>query len=91
MTKGDRWRELFQSKGWIKDDVVTGGEDFKISMVIAGCCDSPDRCYKRIDSAMLLPGLDILCYEEPKGTVFFQWDDLVQVRLEPSSGKKGWL
>jgi hypothetical protein len=44
-----------------------------------------------IDSALILSEFDILCFETRTGTVFFQWDDILQVRVEIESKKRGWL
>ena len=91
MTKEAKWRRLFESKGWINDDVIRCKDEGKLRITIAGCGSSPEHHSVITDSAMVLPELDMLCYEDKRGTVFFLWEDIVQVRLEPSAKSKGWL
>ncbi len=90
-TKGEKWRHLFEAKGWLNADVVRAREGDKLDITIRGCCGSPDRSSVTIDSALIMPELDMLCYEDTKGTVFFDWEDIIQVRLAPAAKKKGWL
>ena len=90
MTRGEKWIRLFTDKGWLVDDVISGGEKEKLKISIRSC-EGEGRKATVIDSALVMKDYDILCYESSGGTVFFQWDDIVQVRLEEDSGKKGWL
>jgi hypothetical protein len=89
MTRGEKWKEFFASKGWIKDDVICGGESEVLRISIRGGRDPDDRVDSVCDSALILHGGDILCHESRNGTIFFQWDDIVRVKLEDK--KKGWL
>jgi len=90
MTKGEKWKRFFEHRGWINDDVISGkkGEKVIISVCPGG---GPDRKTETIDSALILKDFDILCYETRTGTVFFQWDDITQVKLEEAGKKRGWL
>ncbi|MBU8934150.1 MAG: hypothetical protein KOO62_09095 [candidate division Zixibacteria bacterium] len=91
MTKGEKWRKLFESKGWLNENVIRGQDNDSLDITIRGCCGSPERNTVTIDSALIMPELDMLCYEDGKGTVYFNWEDIVQVRQMPASKKKGWL
>lgn len=91
MAKGEKWKRFFEHKGWINNDVISGGEGEKLAIAIRQ--DGVDRGMKEaaIDSALILGEFDILCFETRTGTVFFQWDDILQVRVEIESKKRGWL
>jgi hypothetical protein len=91
MSKGERWVKFFTDKGWLKNNVIAAGEGEELQIFINMGDLSTDRRNKAIDSAMILEGGDILCYEGPSGSVFFQWDDIIQVKVEKAGGKKGWL
>jgi len=91
MTKGEKWKRLFETKGWINENVVRGNEKFSLNIIIAGSCDSPDRGSVCTDSALIMPELDLLCFEDRQGSVFFDWEDILQVRMVPASKRKGWL
>ena len=43
------------------------------------------------DSALVMNELDLLCFEDKSGTVFFDWEDIIQVKLVPAGSHKGWL
>ncbi len=91
MTKGEKWRRLFETKGWLNDDVIRGQGEDRLEITIRGCCGSPERNSVTIDSALIEAELDMLCFEDSKGTVFFDWEDIIQVRLAPAAKEKGWL
>ena len=90
-SKAEKWKRLFESKGWLVNDVVAGREGHKLRITIAGCCDSPERSSMTVDTALVIPELDLLCFDDAGGTVFFDWEDIVQVRLVPPRKRKGWL
>lgn len=91
MTKGDKWKQLFINKGWLKDDVINGGEGETLRIAIP----KPDGRVVgeliTIDSALHMPEEDLLCYEDGPSSVIFQWDDIVQVRIEHGGKKRKWL
>jgi hypothetical protein len=91
MSKGDKWKRLFINKGWLKDDVINGGEGETLRIAIP----KPDGRVVgeliTIDSALHMPDEDVLCYEDGPSSVIFQWDDIVQVRIEHGGKKKKWL
>lgn len=91
MTKGEKWKAFFEHKGWIADDVISGGDGEKIIISICQGSLTINQKEAAIESALILKDLDILCYETRTGTVFFQWDDIVQVKLEVDGKKRGWL
>jgi hypothetical protein len=91
VTKGEKWKRFFEHKGWIADDVISGGKGRKLIISICQGGTSGDRKDEKIESALILKDLDILCYETRTGTVFFQWDDITQVKLEVEGKKRGWL
>jgi hypothetical protein len=91
MTKGERWKSFFEHKGWIKNDVISGGEGEKLNISICPCRSAPDSMEAMIDSALILKDFDLLCHETRTGTVYFQWDDIVQVKVEIEAKKRGWL
>ncbi len=90
MTRGDRWKKFFQEKGWIDDDVIRGQDGAKLAVSV-GRCDPEGRGSCTYETGIYLKDRDILCTETRSGTVFFQWDDIVQVVLEDPKQKKGWL
>lgn len=89
MTRGENWKAFFESKGWIKDDVISGGENdtLKISIRCAG--ESEDRGDSVCETALVVNEGEILCHESRSGTIFFQWEDIVRVKLEEK--KRSWL
>ena len=91
MTRGEKWMKLFSDKGWLKNDVISGseGDRLKITVRIGG--DSSGVKTTTIESALILKDCDILCFELPSGTVYFQWDDIISVKQEFDKKKKGWL
>jgi hypothetical protein len=89
VTRGETWRRFFESKGWIADEVVSGGENDTLEISIRGRGDSEDRVEARCESALILHDGDILCHESRTGTIFFQWDDIIRVKLVDK--KKSWL
>jgi hypothetical protein len=91
MTKGEKWKRFFEHKGWITDDVISAGEKEKLVICVCSSEATGNSKESMINSAMILPEFDILCYETRTGTVFFQWDDIRQVRLEVDAKKRGWL
>jgi hypothetical protein len=91
MTKGEKWKNFFEHKGWIVDDVLKGGEGEKLVISIRCGAEAGSTRDTAIDSALLLKELDILCHETRTGTVFFQWDDILSVKLEIEGKKRGWL
>jgi len=90
MTRGENWKRFFTSRGWIADNVICGREDETLRISIRGGRDSEDRIDSVCDSALILDDGDILCHETRSGTVFFQWDDILSVKLEDGK-KKRWL
>lgn len=91
MTRGDKWKQLFEKKGWLKDDVINGGEGEKLHISIPKPSGKVVGELITIDSALHLPDEDLLCYEEGSSSVIFQWDDIVQVRIEFGGEKRKWL
>ncbi len=89
MTRGETWKRFFESKGWIADDVISGGDNETLEISIRGRDSSDDRADTVCESALILHDGDILCHESRSGTVFFQWDDVVRVKLVDK--KKSWL
>jgi hypothetical protein len=91
MTRGENWKRFFTSKGWITDDVISAGEGetLKICIRQAGHTEDKDDCI--CESALIMEEDGVLCHESRTGTVFFQWDDIVRVKLEDDKKKKGWL
>jgi hypothetical protein len=89
MTRGENWKRFFESKGWIKDDVICCGENESLQISIRGVGGSDDRVDSVCESALILQDGNILCHESRNGTVFFQWDDIVRVKMVDK--KKGWL
>ena len=51
MTRGEKWKRFFEEKSWIKNDVISGGEDGSLQIVIprTSCMDDPK--FDSIDSA----------------------------------------
>ena len=88
MTKGEKWQKLFNDKGWIKNNVISAGENEAIKIFINFGDVSMEGKNRFIDSAMILDDMNILCYDGPAGTAFFQWDDIVQVLVEEAGRKK---
>lgn len=91
MTKGEKWKRFFEHKGWITNDVISGGDGEKLAISICQVGVEGGTKEAAIDSALILDEFDILCYETRTGTVFFQWDDILRVRVEIESKKRGWL
>jgi hypothetical protein len=91
MTKGEKWKNFFEHKGWIVNDVITAGEGEKLVIFVRQGGEAGVSKDTGIDSALLLREFDILCYETRTGTVFFQWDDITHVKLDVESRKRGWL
>jgi len=91
MTRGEKWKQFFAEKGWIKNGIVEGSDSEKIILAVQTAGDAFGRKCAVVEKALVLEDQDILCYECSSGTVYFQWDDIVQVRQEPKAAKKGWL
>lgn len=91
MTREEKWRKLFESRGWIHDDIVRCGDDGTLKITIVAGHGSPEHHSVTTESAMILPESEMLCCEDKKGTLFFHWEDIVAVRLEPAAKSKGWL
>jgi len=91
MTKGECWKCFFEHKGWIANDVISGGQGEKLTISIRHGGMATERENAVIDSALILKDFDLLCHETGTGTVFFHWDDIVQVKLEVDAKKRGWL
>lgn len=91
MTRGERWKKFFTSKGWLKGDVIAGGENEVLKISIRRAAESEPREYWTFETALVVEEAGILCSEYRAGTVFFQWDDIVQVRLEEDRKKSKWL
>jgi hypothetical protein len=89
--RGERWKKFFNDRGWIKNDVISGGEGEVLKIAIRESAVSEGRKPVIIESALILDDYDILCYESPSGSVFFQWNDILQVKLETEKQKRGWL
>ena len=88
MTKGEKWQKLFNDKGWIQNDVISGGENEELKIFINFGDVSVDGKNRFIDSAMIMDDNDMLCYEGPAGTSFFLWYDIVLVLVEEAGRKK---
>jgi len=90
MTSGEKWKRFVEAKGWIKDGVITAGEE-------GGLCIGYDACVgssggsASCTTALYMEEFDILCCESPSGTIFFQWDSITFIKLEPAGQKKKWL
>jgi hypothetical protein len=91
MTKGEMWRCFLERKGWIVNDVITGGEAGTVLVSIKQSREAGGTDDAAIGPTLILQEFDILCYETRTGTVFFQWDDITQVKLEVDKKKRGWL
>jgi hypothetical protein len=91
MTKGESWKRFFEHKGWIADDVISAGQGEKLIISICQGGMTVERGETLIDSALILKDFDLLCHETRTGTIFFHWDDIVQVKLEVEAKKRGWL
>lgn len=91
MTKGEKWKKFFSDKGWLKDDVISAGDNDTLKISIRRGNSLDDQRAEPIESALMLEDYDILCYETRNGTVFFQWDDIMQVKLEEDKKKRKWL
>lgn len=91
MTKGEKWKEFISGMGWIADDVISGRDSGTLKIFIKTNGDPDSRKSMPIEAAMIHKEYDILCYETPSGTVFFQWDDILQIKLEIDKKKRGWL
>ncbi len=91
MTRGEKWKNFFESMGWINDDVISAGKEGELKISIRKCEGNDSSKSNTINTALIHSDFDILCHETPSGTVFFQWDDILQVKLEVSNKKKGWL
>lgn len=90
MTKGEKWRRFFVEQGWLKDDVIRGGENDALEIVLR-CGGGSDRgACRTIDSALVMPEADMLCFEDGPCTVFFHWDDIILVRRQEAKKRK-WL
>jgi len=91
MSKGERWKKFVHGQSWVQNNIVTAGEDKEITIFITLGDITSDRKSTSIDSAMIMDDGDILCYEGPNGTAFFQWDDIIQIKVDQVNKKKGWL
>lgn len=91
MSKADTWKHFFEQKGWIDNDVISGGEGEKLVFCVCNSSAPGGFTESMTEKALVLPGFDILCCETRTGSVFFQWEDIVMVRLEVDHKKKGWL
>lgn len=91
MTRGERWQKFFESKGWLKGDVISGGDNETLKILVCKTAESDPREYWTFDTALVLEQEGILCSEYRSGTVFFQWEDILQVRLEYDRKKGKWL
>jgi hypothetical protein len=91
MTKGEIWKSFFEHKGWITNDVITGGQGERLTISLSRGSMAAESAEAVIDSALILKDFDLLCHETRTGTVYFQWEDIVQVKLEVEAKKRGWL
>ncbi|MFH2036404.1 MAG: hypothetical protein ABIJ45_08375 [Candidatus Zixiibacteriota bacterium] len=91
LQRGEKWLRFFSEKGWLKNDVLSGGESDKLKITVRIGGDSSGIKSTTIESALYQKDLDILCYETPGGTVYFQWDDIITVQQVIDNKKKGWL
>ena len=91
MTKGEIWKRFFENKGWLKNDVIAGDEKeiLRISLSCTNASGSPEDI--TCETALILKEEGILCHETKTGTVFFQWDDIIQVKVDDRDRKKSWL
>jgi len=91
MTRGERWKRFIVNRGWLNGDIVEGKENQILKISI--CCGSSptDGRLATFERAMVLEDEDILCYESGTGEVFFQWEDIVQIKIEEPRKKRGWL
>ena len=87
MTKGQSWKRFLEEKGWLVNDVIKGLEDEKLSICLHKGSGG-DGSTIVIDSALVMNEHDILCYEKPTGTVFFHWDDIMQISVEYGKKKR---
>ena len=79
MSRAAKWRELFESKGWIKDDVIRCQEDGRLKITIAGCCGSPQNHTVSTDSAMILTELGMLLVEDEGIKIFETFPNIKEV------------
>lgn len=91
MDKGKNWKEFFTTQGWINNNVIAAGENEEMQIYINMGDVSAINKSNAIDSALIMDKGNILCYEGPKGSVYFQWDDIIQVRVDKVKEKKSWL
>jgi hypothetical protein len=85
MTKGQSWKRFLEDKGWLVNDVIKGQDDEKLCICLQKGSGG-DGTTIVIDTALVMKDYDILCYEKSTGTVFFHWDDIMQISVE--FGKK---
>jgi hypothetical protein len=91
MANGDIWRKFFEKRGWIKKDVIAGSGDEVLSISLR-CSGAPGNADDyACETALILPDEGLLCHETKTGTVFFQWEDIVTVRVDDKNRRKSWL
>jgi len=91
MTKGERWKQFFETRGWVKNDVISGSENETLKITLKSATGTSDKDEATCDRALITPIEGILCHETRTGTVFFQWDDIIMVKVDDATRKKGWL
>jgi hypothetical protein len=91
MTRGEIWKQFLANKGLIKDDVISAGEGMSLKIYIRQAGRSEDANDSVCESALIMEEDDVLCHETRTGTVFFQWDDIMRVKLEEDKKKRSWL
>jgi len=91
MTRAERWKRFVTGRGWLNDGIIAGTGGDKLILAVRTPGEGYGAKCAMVEKALVLEDEDILCYECASGTIFFQWDDILQIRHEPVKTKKGWL
>ncbi len=91
MNREEKWEKFLKEKGWLANDIISGSENEVIRISIRKGFDLDKGKMLVFDTVMVLGDSGILCAEHPQGSIFFQWDDIIQIMVENEKSKKGWL
>jgi len=91
MTRGERWKHFMESKGWVENDVIRGRDGEILRITINSCAESGKTVGTTFTEVLIMQEYDLLCGELPSGSVVFQWDDILHVRIEAPPKKKGFF
>jgi len=91
MTRGEKWKQFVLARGWIKEGVISGGDEGTLRIGFGCYLDPTDKNSASCTTALYLEEHDLLCCECPTGSIFFQWDNISHIKLEPKDQKKKWL